>query len=52
MLSSQRPSYHGTTLLVPKPCKRASRGLVNSVSGSQPKGRGLEPRLKFYKYFF
>ncbi|MDD9361914.1 MAG: hypothetical protein PV344_03205 [Anaplasma sp.] len=41
-LESQRPSSHDTILLVPKPCKR---GLVSSVSGSQPKGRGFESRL-------
>ncbi|MDD9361385.1 MAG: hypothetical protein PV344_00415 [Anaplasma sp.] len=28
------------------------RGLVSSVSGSQPKGRGFESRLKFFKFFF
>ncbi|MDD9361979.1 MAG: hypothetical protein PV344_03540, partial [Anaplasma sp.] len=28
------------------------RGLVSSVYGSQPKGRGFESRLKFFKYFF
>ncbi|MDD9362002.1 MAG: hypothetical protein PV344_03655 [Anaplasma sp.] len=28
------------------------RGLASSVSGSQPKGRGLESRLKFFKFFF
>ncbi|MDD9361868.1 MAG: hypothetical protein PV344_02955 [Anaplasma sp.] len=33
----------------PKPCTRAFRGLVSSVSGSQPKGRGFESRLKFFK---
>ncbi|MDD9362026.1 MAG: hypothetical protein PV344_03775, partial [Anaplasma sp.] len=49
---TQRPSSHDTTLLVPKPCKRASRGLVSSVSGSQPKGRGFVSRLKFFKFFF
>ncbi|MDD9362343.1 MAG: hypothetical protein PV344_05410, partial [Anaplasma sp.] len=43
---------HDTTLLVPKPCKRALRGLVSGVSGSQPKGRGFESRLKFLKFFF
>ncbi|MDD9362337.1 MAG: hypothetical protein PV344_05380 [Anaplasma sp.] len=26
-------------------------GLVSSVSGSQPKGRGFESRLKFFKFF-
>ncbi|MDD9362381.1 MAG: hypothetical protein PV344_05610 [Anaplasma sp.] len=28
------------------------RGLVRSVSGSKPKGRGFESRLKFFKSFF
>ncbi|MDD9362021.1 MAG: hypothetical protein PV344_03750 [Anaplasma sp.] len=28
------------------------RGLVSSVSGPQPKGRGFEPHLKFFKFFF
>ncbi|MDD9362178.1 MAG: hypothetical protein PV344_04550, partial [Anaplasma sp.] len=41
----------GTTFLVPKPCKRDLRGLVSSVSGSQPKGRGLESRPKFFEFF-
>ncbi|MDD9361809.1 MAG: hypothetical protein PV344_02650, partial [Anaplasma sp.] len=36
----------------PKPCKRVLHGLVSSVSGSQPKGRGLESRLKVFKFFF
>ncbi|MDD9362055.1 MAG: hypothetical protein PV344_03920 [Anaplasma sp.] len=27
-------------------------GLVSSVSGSQPKGRGFKSRLKFFKFFF
>ncbi|MDD9362044.1 MAG: hypothetical protein PV344_03865, partial [Anaplasma sp.] len=48
----QRPSSHDTTLLVPKPCKCALRGLVSSVSGSRPKSRGFESRLKFFKCFF
>ncbi|MDD9361896.1 MAG: hypothetical protein PV344_03110 [Anaplasma sp.] len=26
------------------------RGLVSSVPGSQPKGRGIESRLKFFKF--
>ncbi|MDD9362183.1 MAG: hypothetical protein PV344_04575, partial [Anaplasma sp.] len=43
---------HHTTFLVPKPCKRALHGLVSSVSGSQPKGRGFESRLKFFEFFF
>ncbi|MDD9362005.1 MAG: hypothetical protein PV344_03670, partial [Anaplasma sp.] len=43
---------HGTTLLVPKPCKRAVCGLVSKVSGSQPKGREFESRLKFFKFFY
>ncbi|MDD9361850.1 MAG: hypothetical protein PV344_02860 [Anaplasma sp.] len=40
------------TLLVPKPCKRDLRGLVSSVAGSQPKGRGFQSRLKLCKIFF
>ncbi|MDD9362642.1 MAG: hypothetical protein PV344_06950, partial [Anaplasma sp.] len=32
------------------PRKRYSRGLVSRVSGSQPKGRGFESRLKFFKF--
>ncbi|MDD9362276.1 MAG: hypothetical protein PV344_05050 [Anaplasma sp.] len=28
------------------------RGLVSSVSGSQPKGCGFESRLKFFKFLF
>ncbi|MDD9362789.1 MAG: hypothetical protein PV344_07700 [Anaplasma sp.] len=28
------------------------RGLVTIVSGSQPKGRGFESRLKFFELFF
>ncbi|MDD9362185.1 MAG: hypothetical protein PV344_04585 [Anaplasma sp.] len=32
---TQRPSSYDTTLLVSKPCKRALRGLVSSVAGSQ-----------------
>ncbi|MDD9363060.1 MAG: hypothetical protein PV344_09070 [Anaplasma sp.] len=48
---TQRPSSHDTTLLVLKPCDRAFRGLVSSVSGSQPKGRGFESRLQFFKFF-
>ncbi|MDD9361705.1 MAG: hypothetical protein PV344_02110 [Anaplasma sp.] len=28
------------------------RGLVSSVSASQPKGRGFDSRLKFFKFFF
>ncbi|MDD9362661.1 MAG: hypothetical protein PV344_07045 [Anaplasma sp.] len=28
------------------------RGLVRSASGSQPKGRGFESRLKFFKFYF
>ncbi|MDD9361827.1 MAG: hypothetical protein PV344_02740 [Anaplasma sp.] len=28
------------------------RGLVSSVTVSQPKGRGLESRLKSFKFFF
>ncbi|MDD9361693.1 MAG: hypothetical protein PV344_02050 [Anaplasma sp.] len=31
---TQRPSSHDKTLLVPKQCKCALRGLVSSVSGS------------------
>ncbi|MDD9361845.1 MAG: hypothetical protein PV344_02830 [Anaplasma sp.] len=27
------------------------RGLVSSVSGSQPRGRGFESRLEFLKFF-
>ncbi|MDD9362422.1 MAG: hypothetical protein PV344_05820 [Anaplasma sp.] len=27
------------------------RGLVSSVARSQPKGRGFESRLKFFKFF-
>ncbi|MDD9362786.1 MAG: hypothetical protein PV344_07685, partial [Anaplasma sp.] len=46
------PSSQDTTLLVPKPCKRALRGLVSSMSGSQPKGRGFESRLKFFILFY
>ncbi|MDD9362029.1 MAG: hypothetical protein PV344_03790, partial [Anaplasma sp.] len=49
---TQRPSSCATTLLVPNPCKRALRGLVSSVPGSQPKGRGFESRLKFLQFFF
>ncbi|MDD9361624.1 MAG: hypothetical protein PV344_01695 [Anaplasma sp.] len=40
-----------TTLPIPKPCK-PSRGLVSILSGSQPKGRGFESRLNFFKIFF
>ncbi|MDD9362662.1 MAG: hypothetical protein PV344_07050, partial [Anaplasma sp.] len=47
---TQRHSSHDTTLLVPKPCKGALRGLVSSVPGTQPKGRGFEPRLKFFTF--
>ncbi|MDD9361592.1 MAG: hypothetical protein PV344_01530 [Anaplasma sp.] len=50
--SVTRPSSHDTTLLVPKPCKRDLSGLVSSVAGSQPKGRWLETRLKYFKFFF
>ncbi|MDD9361917.1 MAG: hypothetical protein PV344_03220 [Anaplasma sp.] len=28
------------------------RGLVSSVYASQPKGRGFESRLEFFKFFF
>ncbi|MDD9362844.1 MAG: hypothetical protein PV344_07980, partial [Anaplasma sp.] len=49
---TQRPSSHDTALLVPKPCMRALRGLVSSVCGSQPKGRGFESCLKFFTFFF
>ncbi|MDD9362261.1 MAG: hypothetical protein PV344_04970 [Anaplasma sp.] len=28
------------------------RGLVSRVSGSHPKGRGFESRLKYFKIFF
>ncbi|MDD9362135.1 MAG: hypothetical protein PV344_04335 [Anaplasma sp.] len=42
---TQRPSSHDTAPLIPKLCKR---GLVSIVSGSQPKGRGFESRLKLF----
>ncbi|MDD9362089.1 MAG: hypothetical protein PV344_04100, partial [Anaplasma sp.] len=54
--ASHAPESHNDlvlmTLLVPKPCERAMHGLVSSVSGSQPNGRGFESRLKFFKFLF